>query len=140
MNPFDAFKSAADMSEQVRLGSILNSLLWVLPALILGLVIVSFTQNTLVQTFLMWAIGIDIFFILAVFAFVLLLGVFKNPALLNLLRSEDYSLKMKYLETLGDQTHSYKEVETSVVENNPELPNPSSAPVPTPKQIEAEKI
>lgn len=127
MNPIDYFKSASDMSGQIRVSSILNPLLWMLPALVVGLVLVSFGESALVQWFFIIAISSDVLCILSVFLFVLLYGVLKNPSILTLLRSEDYSVKMKYLETLGDQKHTFHEVKNSTPQNNPEFPSPSSA-------------
>jgi len=132
MNPIDYFKSASDMSSQIRVSSILNPLLWMLPALIFGLVLVGFGGSILVQWFFIIMVSVVIFCILIVFLFVLFYGVFKNPNILTLLRSEDYSVKMKYLEQIGDHKHTFLEVENSTPQNNPEFPNPSlSTPLPT---------
>src|ERR1700722_16299350 len=101
-------KSATDLAEQVKISTVLNCLLWAFAPLLIALVIVSFNTNRAVQEFLMWAIAADLAAILLSFVGILTIGMFRKPELLNLLRSEEHTYRMKVLETLGDQKHVFE--------------------------------
>src|SRR6185437_3863632 len=100
----------------------------------MALIFVSFSSSYAVQTFLMWAIGADIFILLASFVGILSLGVSKKPELLNLLRSEEHTYRMKVLETLGDQQHVFTVMPKTSAETNPALPKPKHE-VPLPVEV-----
>ena len=126
----DALKSATEMVKQVRVSSVLNPILWVLPVPTIGLVLVSFTGNIMVQYFLMLIIGVPTAVLLLTFLGILAFGD------KSLLRSEDYVISMKTLELIGDQKHTYKEIKNSPEQNNPTLSDPKNAEIPEPKKIE----
>jgi len=121
MNPVNPFKSATEMGRQLRIPSVLSPLLWVLPFFVSAFVVVSFTDNILAQDFLMWSIiAILIVFLLSY------IGIlsFGNP---KLLRSEHHFETMKFIETLGDEKHTMQVIDSSLVANNPDIPNPQNA-------------
>lgn len=126
MANFDPIKSATDMVKQIRVSTVLSSILWILPFLIAALVVVSFTANLTVQYFLMYAVGILIVVFILSFLGILLFG---DP---KLLQSEDHIYRMKTLEVLGDQSNVVKDLVNSVVQNNPALPDPKNAVIPAP--------
>jgi len=115
---FDPIKSATEMVKKVRVSTVLSSLLWILPFLFAGLVVVSFTDNTTVQNFFMWAIGATLGIFLLSFVGILIFGDKKD------LQSENHIFMMRALEVLGDQQHTYKDFRSSKLENNPGLPKP----------------
>lgn len=106
------------MVKKVRVSTVLSSLLWILPFLFAGLVVVSFTNNTIVQHFFMWTIGATLGVFLLSFLGILIFGDKKD------LQSEDHIFLMRALEVLGDQQHTYKDFKSSKLENNPSLPKP----------------
>ena len=115
---FDPIKSATEMVKKVRVSSVLSSLLWILPFLIAGLVVVSFTDNFTTQYFFMGAIGLTLLVFLLSFLGILIFGDKK------LLQSEDHIYRMKALEFLGDQKNNAEDLRFALVENNPNLPKP----------------
>lgn len=115
---FDPIKSATEMVKKVHVSNVLSSLLWILPFPFAGLVVVSFTDNTIVQHFFMWAIGSTLGVFLLSFLGILIFGDKKD------LQSEDHIFKMRALEVLGDQQYTYKDFKSSKLENNPSLPKP----------------
>lgn len=117
------------MVRKVRVSTVLSSLLWILPFLVAGLVVVSFTDNTIVQYFFMWAIGATLGVFLISFLGILIFGDKKD------LQSEDHIFMMRALEVLGDQQHTYKDFKSSKLENNPSLPKPE-----TPDSLLVDKI
>lgn len=120
-------KSAVEMLRQIRVSTVLNSLLWAFGSLLLALVITSFTDNILIQKYLMWATGVVLTIFLLCFIGILLTGNF------NLLRSERHILNMKILELLGDQSHTFKDFKNSPEQTNPAQPNPENITIPDPK-------
>lgn len=118
MSPVNAFKSATEMGRNLRISSVLSPLLWLLPFLTVALVVVSFGDNTSVQNFFMWAIVAILAIFLLSYTGILL---FSDP---KLLRSERHFENMRYIETLGDQSHVINVNDTLPIENNPALPNP----------------
>ena len=130
---FDPIKSATEMVKQVRVSTVLSSLLWVLPFLFAALVVVSFTGNTTVQTFFMWTVGITLGIFLLSFLGILLFGDHKS------LQSEDHIFRMKALELLGDQTHSYQDFKSTPLENNPVLPKPENIVTPPTEEVKISK-
>ncbi|MFA6076558.1 MAG: hypothetical protein WC735_00610 [Candidatus Paceibacterota bacterium] len=118
---FDPIKSATEMVKKVRVSTVLSSLLWILPFLFAGLVVVSFTDNITVQIFFMWAIGFTLAVFLLSFIGILIWGDKK------FLQSEHHIFMMRALEVLGDQQHTYKDFKSSTLENNPSLPKPETA-------------
>lgn len=114
----DPIKSATEMVKKVRVSTVLSSLLWVLPFLIAGLIVVSFTSNLLIQKFFMWLIGIDFGSIVLSYFGVLLFGDKKY------LQSEEHIFMMRALEVLGDQQHIFKDFKSAELGNNPSFPKP----------------
>ena len=125
----DPIKSATEMVRKIRVSTVLSSLLWILPFLFAGLVVVSFTGNMIVQYFFMWAIGLTLGVFLLSFLGILIWGDRKD------LQSEDHIFMMRALEVLGDQQHIYKDVKSSKLENNPNLPKPETS-----KSLSMEKV
>lgn len=118
---FDPIKSATEMVKKVRVSTVLSSLLWILPFLFSGLVVVSFSANVVVQQFFMWAIGSTLGVFLLSFLGILIFGDKKD------LQSENHIFMMRALEVLGDQQHTYKDFKSSTLENNPGLPKPENS-------------
>lgn len=118
LNPI---KSATEMVKKVRVSSVLSSLLWILPFLFSGLVVVSFTDNVVVQYFFMWTVGSTLVVFLLSFLGILIFGDKKD------LQSENHIFMMRALEVLGDERHTYKDFKSSKLENNPSLSRPEES-------------
>ena len=131
---FNPIKSATEMVKKVRVSSVLSSLLWILPFTIAGLVVVSFTNNFLVQYFLMFVVGAIVIVFLFSFLGILIFGDKK------LLQSEDHIFMMRALEVLGDQSHTYKDIKSNTLENNPSLPKPENSDSLVMEKIEKQDI
>ena len=130
MKNFDSpIKSAVEMLKQVRVSTVLNSLLWLVFVLLLALVFTSFGENASVQIFLMVMVSITITVIIVSFIGILLTKNF------NLLRSEKHVFNMKALEILGDQDYTVKNLVDSSGGNNPTLPSPKGIAIPDQKEI-----
>lgn len=126
----NSIKSAADMARQVKVSSVLNSLLWTLPLQIVGLIIVSFANNLSVEHFFMWTVGLSLFVIFISFLGILIFGD------ANLLRSENHVFRMKALEMLGDESHEFQDFKELVATNNPDMPDPAESAPPEVKRIQ----
>lgn len=126
MTETNPLKYATDMARQIHVSSALNPLLWMLPLLIIGLLIASFSGNIEVIHFFIWAISVVIFVILVCYVGILLFG---NT---NLLRSEKHAYRMKRLEIIGDEKHELK-----TIINQPQITNPSES---DPSLVEMPKL
>ena len=125
----DPIKSATEMVKGIRVSSVLGSILYIIPFTLAALVVVSFSSNIIIQTFLMWALGALIGLFVFCFLGILLFGDHKE------LQSEDHTFRMKALEVLGDQDHQITDLATSSAKNNPQLPSPKEADIPEPSDL-----
>lgn len=118
---YEPFKTATEMARQVRVSTVLNSLLWILPFLLIALVVVSFAGNVVVQKFLMYLIAAVVAVFLLSFIGILIFGDS------NLLRSEKHVFNMRMLDMLGDQSRTFEDFKNSLQQTNPAQPDPKDA-------------
>lgn len=124
---FDPIKSATEMVKHIRISSVFGSIMFIMPFLLGSLIVVSFSHNATVETFLMWMIGVLFAVFILAFLGILLFGDHKE------LQSEDQIYRMKALEIIGDQAHKLVEERDYPEGNNPKLPDPKNSKVPKPK-------
>jgi hypothetical protein len=117
-------KSATEMVKNVRVSSVLGSVIFLIPWSMAALVVSGIAHNEFLEIFFGFVVGILLLVFIPSFVGILLFGD-KND-----LKSEDYSLKMRALELLGDQNADYKDSLDIIPENNPELPSPTKTKVP----------
>jgi hypothetical protein len=126
----DPIKSATDMVKGMKVSSVLGSILYMTPYTLGSLILVSFSSNTIIQTFLMFIVASLILLFIISFLGILIFGDHKE------LQSEEHTYKMKALEILGDQNHKVTN-STSLSENNPELPVPEDIIMPKPSELKS---
>ena len=139
MPNFDSIlNSATGYTQQVSIPTVFNVLLWVLGLPMGAIIILSIVvPYSPVVTFFMWIVGIAAGLIFILFVIVLGLGIFKDPKLLTLLRSEGFALGSMLIEArlMGDSSHNYVDIKDSPETNNPMAPDPTTEKVPQPNEL-----
>ncbi|MEK7095096.1 MAG: hypothetical protein AAB917_00365 [Patescibacteria group bacterium] len=129
---FDPIKSASEMVKQIRISSVFSSILFIAPYLLGTFILIVLTGNMTAIIFLMFIIGALFLVFILTFLGILLFGDHKD------LQSEDQIYRMKALEVIGDQGHTFTEIQKIVSENNPALASPKKTETPEipPKSLE----